>query len=170
MEFRFRDIAGMRREMHIDSAYHADEMAYARQDVTIFEPIHIELAIKAGSQGVAHTYGQLTAKMELQCSRCLTSFTETCVIPFDEQFKLNNSTELSAKGEDDVITVADDYVDLKPYVEETFWMNIPHVLLCDEACKGLCATCGSNLNEHLCGCSNERMASKLAVLQDFFKK
>ncbi|EPY10118.1 MULTISPECIES: YceD family protein [Paenibacillus] len=171
MEFRFRDIVAGRGETQIDTAFRADEVARERSDVAISEPVHVELSVKAEGDGFARAHGKLTAKMELQCSRCLTSFTETYVIPFDEQFKLKDSTDLPAEGdEEDVITVADDLVDLKPYVEEALLMNLPYAPLCDEACKGLCPTCGTNRNEHPCGCSTERIDPRLAGLQDFFKK
>ena len=38
----------------------------------------------------------------------------------------------------------------------------PFVVLCREDCKGLCPTCGSNLNEGDCGCAAKREAEKLA--------
>lgn len=171
MEFRFQDIAAGKGHTQIDATLRADDIARGRNDVVISEPVHVGLSVKADSEGLARVYGKLTAKMELQCSRCLTSFTENCVILFDEQFKLKDSTDLPAEDEaDDVIVVADDLVDLKPYVEETLLMNLPYVPLCVEACKGLCPTCGTNRNEHPCGCLNERIDPRLAGLQDFFKK
>lgn len=116
-------------------------------------------------------HGQLTARLELVCSRCLTSFTETYVIPFDEQFKLTDSTDLSPEEEeDDVTAVTEDLIDLQPYVEVALLLALPFAPLCSESCKGLCPTCGTNRNEQSCGCSNERIDPRLAGLQDFFKK
>ena len=34
--------------------------------------------------------------------------------------------------------------------------ELPLVPLCDEDCKGLCPTCGANLNEGPCGCEKEQ--------------
>ena len=32
-------------------------------------------------------------------------------------------------------------------------LEIPLIPLCDDDCKGLCSTCGANLNEGPCGCA-----------------
>ena len=37
-----------------------------------------------------------------------------------------------------------------------FVFELPLVPLCDEDCKGLCPTCGANLNEGPCGCEKEQ--------------
>ena len=45
--------------------------------------------------------------------------------------------------------------------------------LCDEECKGLCPTCGANLNDGPCGCApaedagDDAPPNPFAVLKDF---
>ena len=53
-------------------------------------------------------------------------------------------------------------------------LEFPLVPLCDEECKGLCPTCGANLNEGPCGCApaegdggDDVPPNPFAVLKDF---
>ena len=42
-----------------------------------------------------------------------------------------------------------------PYVEECLFINEPFKVLCDEDCKGLCPSCGANLNQEQCSCGDD---------------
>jgi uncharacterized protein len=78
---------------------------------------------------------------------------------------------MQAQEEDeDLQYVADDKVDLVPYVEETLLLHLPYAALCQESCKGLCPNCGTDLNEQECGCNTDVIDPRLAALGDFFKK
>ena len=37
--------------------------------------------------------------------------------------------------------------------EEDIFLDLPAKFLCKEDCKGICFTCGKNLNEGQCSCS-----------------
>ncbi len=43
-------------------------------------------------------------------------------------------------------------IDLEPLVREQILLALPMESLCRESCKGLCASCGQDLNERSCGC------------------
>jgi uncharacterized protein len=45
-----------------------------------------------------------------------------------------------------------DRVDLEPLARESLILDLPLVPLCREDCRGLCPTCGKDLNEGHCGC------------------
>ena len=40
-------------------------------------------------------------------------------------------------------------------IREDIVINFPTRLLCSEACKGLCPSCGADLNNNSCDCSTE---------------
>lgn len=46
-------------------------------------------------------------------------------------------------------------IDLTPDVVDTIRLAIPMKVVCSETCKGLCPSCGVNLNQTACGCSND---------------
>ena len=44
-------------------------------------------------------------------------------------------------------------LDLRPVVREQWLLNVPAYALCREDCKGICPTCGKDLNAGPCGCA-----------------
>jgi uncharacterized protein len=58
-------------------------------------------------------------------------------------------------------------IDLDPVVREQVLLTLPVTVLCREDCKGLCATCGQDLNERDCGHGKEKEVDvRLAKLKD----
>lgn len=43
-------------------------------------------------------------------------------------------------------------LDLQPLVRDAILLELPLAPLCAESCKGLCATCGADLNDGPCSC------------------
>ncbi|MGZ9584692.1 YceD family protein [Paenibacillus marinisediminis] len=157
-------------DMRIQESFRADEIVRGRNDIREIGPIEVDLTATAESEDQIGVRGKLRTVISAVCSRCLTPHSETLVIPFDEHYRLTESSGLPADDDDDVTYVTDENVDLKPYVEEAVIVHLPYAPLCEEDCKGLCPTCGVNRNETECGCSNERIDPRLAGLMDFFKK
>ena len=48
-------------------------------------------------------------------------------------------------------------------------MNVEGKYLCSEDCKGLCSTCGADLNEGECGCSKGNIDPRWSQLLDIMK-
>ena len=44
-------------------------------------------------------------------------------------------------------------LDLRPAIRENWLLIAPAFVQCSEDCKGLCASCGENLNEGSCDCA-----------------
>ncbi len=58
-------------------------------------------------------------------------------------------------------------IDLDPLVREQVLLALPMHAVCGEDCKGLCGTCGQNLNEGQCGCAQTQVDPRLAALKNF---
>jgi len=105
--------------------------------------------------------GNITAGINLECSRCLESFTlpiktvyEYTFLPA-EDMPGNEETELT--GEDLGLSYyRNDTIDLDPIILEQIVIQIPIKPLCKESCKGLCPVCGINLN--VASCNHKQMA------------
>ncbi|NKB89837.1 MAG: DUF177 domain-containing protein [Acidobacteria bacterium] len=101
--------------------------------------------------------GWLHAIPRIDCSRCLLP---TSVIVRREYDLTFESTEAIATEEEVELDEADldidyypgDGIDLRPILAEQVLLDLPVKPLCGEACKGLCAQCGTNLNEEGCDC------------------
>lgn len=56
-------------------------------------------------------------------------------------------------------------IDLQPAVREQILLSVPASPLCREDCKGLCPTCGKDLNEGECGCDRTVIDPRWAALK-----
>lgn len=94
-----------------------------------------------------HLSGMLGWKLDLACSRCLE--------PFAQQGTVDIRHMLQAASQDpgpETFPYADDMFDLHGLVRELVELNIPMKPLCAETCRGLCPSCGRNLNRETCVC------------------
>lgn len=115
--------------------------------------------------------GGVKTTLELPCSRCLEPF----VWPVDAEFDLRYQPHSPAAAvenereieEDDMTTsfYENDEIDLGLLMQEQFYLSLPMKPLCQEDCKGLCATCGTNLNRETCDCSTQWEDPRLAALK-----
>lgn len=66
---------------------------------------------------------------------------------------------------EDVFYHVDGWVELTPMLREQLVLAIPDRVLCDDACGGICAECGVNLNLTRCDCSERASFSKFGKLK-----
>ena len=56
-------------------------------------------------------------------------------------------------------------IDLAPALREQILLAVPPSPVCDEGCKGLCPTCGRDLNAGACGCETTTLDPRWAALK-----
>jgi len=114
--------------------------------------------------GEASTIGSLI------CSRCLVNFSFPLKVDFnveyvpEREFTKMEEHELT-RDELDITFYRDDEIDIEELLREQILLAIPMKPLCSADCKGLCPSCGKNLNEDKCICSVEAIDPRLAVLK-----
>ncbi|MDO7905878.1 DUF177 domain-containing protein [Paenibacillus sp. JX-17] len=168
MQLHFRKMASSGGQISLHESLDVSALVNNRKDITAISPLVADLSAISHTEGVIDVQGSLKAELDMLCSRCLKPMHEHLNIEFQEQFK--QSANSDEDQEDDAILVEGESFDLAPYCEESFLMHVPFVPLCDEDCKGLCPTCGHDLNEGDCGCDNQVIDPRLAGLKDFFNK
>lgn len=85
--------------------------------------------------------GSLDLAVALRCSRCAEFFsTSIGVSDFLRAYPAPEGT--------DVVDVTED-------LREELILHIPSFAVCKEACLGVCAQCGVNLNHTACGCEED---------------
>jgi uncharacterized protein len=75
-------------------------------------------------------------------------------------------------GEDDLTTAfyKDGVLDVLELMREQFQLALPMKPLCGEACRGLCAVCGTNLNRTACDCTPIWEDPRLAALKGLLNR
>lgn len=113
--------------------------------------------------------GRLDTTVTLACSRCL----EETTLPVTGRFNYTFSPaggprpeEMELSADDmDIVYYDDELIDLDPIIYEQIVMNIPIKVLCSDSCRGLCPTCGINLNRESCQCRDQRIDDRFAILK-----
>lgn len=168
MFIRLKELAKTANTVHINETIDLTDVLKNRKDLLSFGSLQVDLHARH-HEGKAEVTGELGIDVEQECSRCLTPVKQRLEIPFHETFALAADESEPDDEEDDTIYVTDEKIELTPYLIENVLLDLPFVPLCDEACQGLCPTCGTNRNESSCGCRNEKVDPRLAGLADFFK-
>ncbi len=75
-----------------------------------------------------------------------------------------NDDEEASNIEINYITV--DHIDLAALVREQLQLHVPFQPLCRESCKGMCQTCGADLNVGRCACSKILKQNPFSSLKD----
>jgi uncharacterized protein len=139
---------------------------------------HLEAHVEKGDEDSVHVRGHLSARLQMQCGRCLEPF----VFPVDQALDLFYLPQRAAPQpeEEEEVELADrDMViayyrggrlDLGDMMREQLFLGIPMKRLCRESCAGLCPSCGANRNVTPCECKAEDVDPRLAPLKDLLGK
>lgn len=102
--------------------------------------------------------GSVSGTYELECSRCLEKYKEPVAAYISVLFlgEKEQIIEGSEEAFDDDIhrsLIRNEQIDLSDEIRELLLLNTPLKPLCGEGCKGLCPSCGANLNLATCNCA-----------------
>jgi uncharacterized protein len=122
------------------------------------------IAISVTEDGVV-AEGDLTAKTDLDCSRCLDGYQQPIKIQFAEIFSAHPREQFEDELGEEMLP-ADGSLNLGPIIRDYAVLDIPIRRLCSEDCKGLCPVCGMNLNKEDCGHKVESLDPRLESLKD----
>ena len=100
--------------------------------------------------------------MTLECVRCLKEFSNPLNLELTELYAFNEKS-VSDSG---LIIPDDAQIDLESLIREYALLEIPINPICKPDCKGLCPTCGQDLNVADCGHRPEQNDSPFAALKD----
>lgn len=140
---------------------------------TVLSPADAHLRVDKIGAEIMVT-GELSSELHLQCSRCLKDFSWKLVVPVEVVY--HPAEEL---GRDDMYEIKDDELDTDFYsgeeldlftvLKEQIELNLPMKPLCNNACKGLCPRCGTDLNTGGCNCPAGATDPRFAALQQLIK-
>ena len=160
---------------HVERTFQPSAFDPPDSDYRVVGPVELSMDVqKLGDHAFAVT-GQVQARLEADCGRCLDPF----VVPVDAPFELRYVpfTENLGEGErevgDDDLTTAyyrDGMLDLIELLREQFVLTLPMKPLCREACRGLCPQCGTNLNKTQCDCAPQWEDPRLAPLKSLLTR
>jgi uncharacterized protein len=132
-------------------------------------PLQSETKIQKVGQSVS-IKGKVETRLQLKCVRCLKEFS----YPLSSTFEITlhslkgpsfaEETELSQKEMESSFFEGGE-IHLSEIACEQIFLEIPYQPLCHEGCKGLCSTCGKDLNLSSCECVKDEFGAGFSDLK-----
>ncbi|MCI0403021.1 MAG: DUF177 domain-containing protein [Acidobacteria bacterium] len=119
-----------------------------------------------------HLEGRFRTQLEMTCARCLEPLTQKVAASFDLVYRpvdsIRRDDEIALGPEDaDVGFYAGQGLFLADALAEQVHLALPMKVLCRAECKGLCPSCGANLNRDRCRCGPRPVDPRLAPLAEW---
>jgi len=149
--------------VHVEGSIPPEDSIWEAADTRPSEPIRVTGRLSSAGEGRFYFTGRIAGSIELPCRLCL----DEVDVDVEEDVHLLLA-ELGADEADDPDVFLYDpnerNLDLRPAIRETWLLTAPAYVQCREDCKGLCPTCGINLNEGTCSCTTTTTDSRWDAL------
>lgn len=119
--------------------------------------------------------GDLNFEFVTTCDRCLEEYEfkinlplNIVLLPAGEGGRKNEDEGKSGKIE--LMFYEGDRFDLSEMIKELVLLNLPMKHICSDDCRGICPSCGKNLNQGKCACKKTTSDSKWEALKGWSKR
>jgi uncharacterized protein len=151
--------------------YQPEELDLTDERVTLIGQIKVTGSVRRSGAEVIVT-GRLSSRVSVECDRCL----KTVELPVSAEFSVDyitgqdyeTSQGAELTEEDLDVSVFDgETIDVDELVKEQILLSIPDRTLCQEDCKGMCSSCGADLNTGACNCEQKDIDPRWEALRKF---
>jgi uncharacterized protein len=134
-------------------------------------PVSISLSVVREYDHI-RVHGNVGTDVRLFCSRCLAEFTDSVSSVFSIFYIRSDDAQPEDEvelAEEDLVSVtfSGDEIDFTDEIAEQILLGLPYKALCSDDCKGLCFTCGADLNASECSCSQNSTSMVFSPLKGF---
>jgi uncharacterized protein len=166
------------RKVRIRKTYAPGSIDYGISEVKQAEPLEVNAAAEL-LEGQIRVTGDLETKIEMVCARCLEPVIEEVHKDFDLFYqplqKASKPEEERLKDDETEIGFFQgEGLFLADILKEQVLLSLPMKVICQSDCRGLCPSCGANLNHEECRCethsTDQRLAPLARLKQDWLKK
>jgi uncharacterized protein len=157
--------------LNIDSPLTEGEVHVQGEETFTLESGRLVAHVDRDDEGTLHVLGELHARLGLECGRCLEPYS----FPVDHKVDLFILPHQDDRGEEDEVELTErelvvayyrsDRLDLGEMIREQLFLSLPMKRLCQEDCRGLCRSCGTNRNRTQCACVVQDTDPRLASLK-----
>ncbi len=166
-----------------------EELGLGDADVSIRGTVAVGLDLRA-IERTLYVTGVVEGTAIRQCVRCLKEFDDPLAfslrVVYEQEAKATASVSKrndirkkktttppeveQEQQDDDRYYFTGDHLELAPMLREQVILASPMHPLCSDACLGLCARCGKDLNQGPCQCAAEPMGGPFQVLRTIKEK
>jgi uncharacterized protein len=147
----------------VDGSLEPDDPVWEEGDTRPSGPLRVTGRLSSAGDGRFYLSGRIAGRLELACRLCL----EDVEVPVEDDVHFLLAETGAEEAEDPDVFLYDPstrMLDLRSAVRETWLVTAPAFVQCSEDCKGLCATCGTNLNESTCDCTPRKADTRWDAL------
>ena len=145
--------------MDVDSSLKAGEIHVEGEDSFELQAGgQVACRVEKGDGDSVHVRGHLSARLGVDCARCLEPFAlkveqeiDLFYLPHGSGVEEEEDVELKDR-ELVVAYYASARIDLGESIREQLILGLPMKRLCREDCRGICTVCGQNRNSVACEC------------------
>jgi uncharacterized protein len=166
------------RKALFDVVFPPGEIGFADHQLRQVTPLKAEGSVEllGNTLGEIRVKGQLEVVMEAECDRCLETARLNVATDFDLFYRpepahthAGEEVEID-EGELQVAFYEGEGLELSDILREHILLSLPMQRVCDEACKGICPSCGQNRNHVECGCRRRPADDRWAALRNLTSK
>ncbi|MBW7573980.1 YceD family protein [Caproiciproducens faecalis] len=123
-------------------------------------PVKVQGTVKS-QDSFAQLNAEVSFEFSIPCDRCMKQINK-CY-----HYSFSHTLVLSLENEDDVsyVEVPNYQLDLDELIRADILLELPSKYLCSDDCKGLCPSCGKNLNDGTCNCDFHQIDPRLEALK-----
>ena len=154
--------------------HQVDQPRVEDPDLVFTEPLLGTLTFENAGD-LINIRGRVESRLSIACNRCLEDVRVPLQLRVEEHFPIEeilHPDRQPAEGEDYDTTVSSvvyldqgrPMLDLDELLRQLIVAELPIQTLCNDACAGLCPTCGANRNESPCTCEDAPRNTPLAGL------
>ncbi|HEX6507545.1 MAG TPA: DUF177 domain-containing protein [Chloroflexota bacterium] len=115
------------------------------------------------------------ATLHLTCARCLEPFDTPASADFEEEYvpsiDIQTGLPSTTPRSDTAMPISANHViDLSDAIRQQLVLAVDLIPVCKQDCRGLCPTCGVNLNIETCLCPPVEAASPFAALRGLLQE
>ncbi len=143
----------------VSHQYAEGELVLEDARVRLISPPSVVANVSAIGSG-AKVSGQVSARVEVECDRCL----KPIEFPIDSAFKVEYVSTEEYRTQQDAELAEEDMdlaifdgeaIDIDALVAEEVFLAVPDHRVCSDDCKGICPGCGADRNNVACACDTE---------------
>jgi uncharacterized protein len=117
--------------------------------------LELDLRLEAVMEGVLVS-GTATAPLAGECGRCLEAVSDELTVDLQELYSYDAEAGRAPRGggpagapeeDEETARMEGDLLDLEPVLRDAVVLALPLTPLCREDCSGLCADCGTRLDD-----------------------
>ncbi len=156
---------------HFDGTIHIDTLKVGPDDYTFAAPLSWQIDVMNTGEALL-VAGEVSGMATTSCARCLEDMTFPVTGKIEGYYLIAPDAAAPEDMDDDEFEVlsADKRISLTPLITAALMLEMPLQPLCSDECKGICPTCGQDLNKGTCSCAERDGVDSLnpfSVLRDY---